>query len=285
MVHELRGVRIDDLDGAELDQKLEDWLAGQGSHVIVTPNAEFLLEARRNRAFKNLLNQSDLAIADSVSLQYAAAALSPVRLEHRIPGVDLLDRLCDLAANHHSRVLLLGGAPGAAEGAARRLETRHAALHVDSIDPGYVTWNNDQLVMDAGLIEALRSSQPTIVAVALGQHKQEQFIDQVRVHCPGVKIWIGVGGALEMIAGHKRRAPRWWSKIGLEWLWRLLIEPRRAGRIFNAAIVFPLAVGREAYRRGTLLSSSKNVFKEIFRTLITTPNPSLKRRGTEEYDR
>ena len=84
-----------------------------------------------------------------------------------------------------------------------------------------------------------------------------------------------MGGAFEMISGQKRRAPRALSRLGLEWLWRLWIEPRRARRIVNAIIVFPLLIVHEALRRGTFFRSTLKVFLEILRTMITTPSPSL----------
>lgn len=265
MRHELLGVRIDDLSVTELETKLQSWLQEEGGHIIVTPNAEFLLLARKNRAFLDLLNRSDLAVVDSVSLQYAAAALSKTRLEHRVPGVDLLEKLCELCAHRRTRILFLGGAPSAAESSAQKIRQKFETLDVVAIDPGNVDWNGSELDTHNELVQRINEHSPTVVVVALGQYKQEQFIAQVKPRCPSIKIWIGVGGALEMISGQKRRAPRVMSRLGLEWLWRLWIEPRRARRIANAVIVFPLVIARETIRRGTLLRSTKNVFSEIYR--------------------
>ncbi|MBI4257171.1 WecB/TagA/CpsF family glycosyltransferase [Candidatus Uhrbacteria bacterium] len=265
MTHHLLGVRIDDLSASEIEAMLEDWLRDQGGHTIVTPNAEFLLEARENVAFMDLLNHSDLAVADSVSLQYAAVALSESRLVNRLPGVDLLERLCALASRVGVRVLLLGGAPSSAEASAQKFRQRFVGLDIAAIDPGRIVWQGSYLEVNEDLLRQVNAYAPSIIAVALGSHKQEQFIVQVRAACPSVKIWIGVGGALEMISGQKKRAPRWVSKVGLEWLWRLLIEPRRWRRIFNASIVFPLIVAREAFRCKIFLQSTRNVFTEIRR--------------------
>jgi len=266
MTHHLLGVRIDDVSASELETELESWLQDQeGGHTIVTPNAEFLLEARKNIAFMDLLNHSDLAVADSVSLQYAAAALSEFRLTNRLPGVDLLEKLCELASRRDVSILLLGGAPSSAEASAQKFRQRFESLDIAAIDPGFVSWQGNALVVSDELIRQLNAFAPSIIAVALGQHKQEQFMAQIRAACPSVKIWIGVGGAFEMISGQKKRAPRWLSNVGLEWLWRLLIEPRRWRRIFNATIVFPLVVAHETFRRKTFLRSTRNVFTEIRR--------------------
>ncbi|MBI4435181.1 WecB/TagA/CpsF family glycosyltransferase [Candidatus Uhrbacteria bacterium] len=263
MTHHLLGVRIDDFSAAEIETKLEDWLQDQGGHTIVTPNAEFLLEARKSPAFADLLHRSDIAVADSVSLQYAAAALSQQRLVHRIPGVDILEKLCELASRRGAQILLLGGAPSCAEASTQKFQQRFETLDIVAIDPGYISWHGEVLEVSEDLLRQINALAPSIVAVALGHHKQEQFIAQVRVACPSVKIWIGVGGAFEMISGQKKRAPRWLSNVGLEWLWRLLIEPRRWRRIFHATIVFPLIVVREAFRRKTFLQSTRSVFSEV----------------------
>lgn len=273
MERELFGVRIDNLAVADLDMRLEAWLEVEGAHVVVTPNAEFLLQAMNEPAFAKLLNRSDVAIADSVSVQFAAAALWDERLTHRIPGVDLLERLCAISAQRGARVLLLGGAPGAAAAASRILAHRHASLDVVSIDPGHIDWQatsfangvtGQRLAVDDDLVARINALAPRMVAVALGQHKQEQYIEQARAHCPSVRIWIGIGGALEMISGQRRRAPRTMRHLGLEWLWRLMIEPRRWRRIARASILFPFVVAREASRRGTLMRSTWRVFRELF---------------------
>jgi N-acetylglucosaminyldiphosphoundecaprenol N-acetyl-beta-D-mannosaminyltransferase len=265
MPHTIFGVQIDDLAESELMKKLEYWLAGEQTHTIATPNAEFLLDAKTNQSFLNLLNQSDLAMADSVSLQYASAALSESRLVNRWPGVDLLDRLCELAAHKNARVLLLGGEPGSAQGTARNLRQRHDMLQVKAIDPGTILWGGSILQISSELIDRIEELEPDVVAVGLGQYKQEQFIAQARISLPNVKIWIGVGGAFEMISGQRKRAPRYISRIGLEWLWRLFIQPSRWRRIANASIIFPLLVASESIRRKHFIKSIKQVSSEIVR--------------------
>lgn len=265
MRHELLGVKIDDISLAELETIIETWLREEGKHTIATPNAEFLLHARKNGAFLDLLNLSDLSVADSVSLQYAVVALGDRRLEHRIPGVDLLEKLCELSARRGTRVLLLGGDPSAAESSKLKMQQKFETLDITGLDPGRIGWNDRQLIVSDELIARVNEISPSIVAVGLGQHKQEQFIAQVKEQCPSVKIWIGVGGAFEMISGQKRRAPRSFSRLGLEWLWRFWIEPRRWRRISHAVVVFPLVIAREAIQRGILFRSTKNVFTEIYR--------------------
>lgn len=265
MSHNVFGVRIDDISAQELGQIFDTWLSEKQGHIIVTPNAEFLLEARKNKTFKAQLNKSDLSIADSISLHYAIVALTQKQLIHRIPGVDLLPMLCEAALKKDATVLLIGGAQHSAKMAAYKLQLSAPELDIEGMDPGMIAWSQDTLTVSQMLIDSVNAIEPTVVAVGLGQVKQEQFIAQMRVQCPSVKIWIGVGGAFEMIAEVKRRAPKQFSRIGLEWLWRLFIEPSRWRRIMRATIIFPSLVAFAAIKQRTFLKSTHNVFTEIVR--------------------
>lgn len=264
MTHTLFGVRIDEMSYRDVDTLLTTWMKGDVSHTIVTPNAEFLLEARTNQAFRELLNQSDLALADSVSLQYATAALSTKRLSSRYPGVDLFIHLCRLAEQFDKKVLLFGGENQSAQKAAQVLEKQFPNLNIRGVDPGFIPWEKDTLRITPSLVQQINKEKPTIVAVALGQYKQEQCIYQLRELCPSVKIWIGVGGTFDMISGKKPRAPKTFQTLGIEWLWRLCIEPSRWKRILRAIIIFPAMVFIQVIKNKTIIRSTRRVLKEIF---------------------
>ncbi|NQV89930.1 WecB/TagA/CpsF family glycosyltransferase [Candidatus Uhrbacteria bacterium] len=269
MTHELFGVRIDDEPIDKLTHLFATWLKGDQARVVVTPNAEFILEARKNPAFKALLNKSDLSVADSISLHYAIIALTKNRLEHRYPGVDLLPIICELAEKQKSHVLLLGGDRGSADTSAEVLGNQFKDLSIAGMDPGMIAWNGNTLNISKHLIEQIQKEEPVVIAVGLGQVKQEQFINQIKPQCPSVKIWIGVGGSFEMISGQKKRAPNFFSRIGIEWLWRLFIEPTRWRRIMQAVVIFPIVVALSTLRRRIFLKSTFRVFSEILRHFRT----------------
>ena len=268
MKHDLYGIRIDDLDDAVLDQQLKTWLNGQGSHVIVTPNPEFVLLARRNENFKRLLNKSDLSIADGVGLRFAIAALTNNRLQNRHTGVDLVDRLMNIANETGNHVLLFGGDTYSAEKTKKRMLKLYPMLNIEAIDPGHVVGNVDHSEIEEPLIEQVQSTHPEILIAALGQGKQEQFIDKIRSELPTLKIAIGIGGALDTLSGNKPRAPIIVRKIGLEWVWRMCIEPVRAKRIANAVFVFPIMVICDTLKQHRFLKACRNVIPEIARQLI-----------------
>ncbi|NQV89770.1 MAG: WecB/TagA/CpsF family glycosyltransferase, partial [Parcubacteria group bacterium] len=155
------------------------------------------------------------------------------------------------------QLVLLGGAPGAALGASKKIGGI-------AIDPGNVEFNGIDTGITDGLIDELRQQHPDVVAVALGHGKQEAFIDAAKAILPDVRVWIGVGGSFDMISCMRRRAPKGLRSMGLEWLWRLIIEPSRWRRIADAAIVFPWMVAWITLKRGTILSATGRVFKEVY---------------------
>ena len=222
------GVRVDAIDQHELEGQIRSFFASPKAHKVFTPNAEMLLLAHRDQAFRACLNQGDLNLADGFSL-----LLMNTEITHRMTGVDTLELICQLAAEEGKRVMLFGGDVGIAEKAAEKIKNRYPKLVIKGFDPG---------TPFVPSIDQINSFAPQVLAVALGHGKQEHFICSILKELPSVKVAIGVGGALDYLSGKVRRAPIWMRKIGLEWLYRLIRQPQRIGRIFNAVVVFPLVV-------------------------------------------
>lgn len=263
MSHDLFGVRIDDLSFFEFQNKTREWLNGEVGRMVFTPNAEFLLDARNNDAFRTLLNQSDLSIPDSVSLCFAIAALSGERLSFRLPGVDALICLAKLCEDSGRRLVLFGGEGGVQDRATHALKKQFPILGVTGYDPGKIYFNGNRVELEESVVSKLRSLEPDVVAVALGQGRQEFAIAQLKALVPHVKIWIGIGGALDMLAGDKPRASMAIRRIGFEWLWRFCIEPKRWRRTINASIIFPLIVIRDTLKTHCFLRACARVVKEV----------------------
>ena len=253
----LFGVRISDLSTSELTDLLSGWLSSDSSHAIVTPNPEFVLAARQDLSFVDLLNRADLSLPDGVGLRFAIPALTGERLSNRHTGVDTLLLLAKLCAEQGRRLVLVGGGPGVADRAAEVMRGQFAALDVKVVKVGIVRDGDSVDIENAG-----------VIAVALGMGKQERFIESLRRDNHSFPaIYIGIGGALDMIAGTRRRAPAFVRRAGLEWLWRLVIEPRRFRRIFNAAIVFPAVVVWDTLRRHRFVAACRATIPEIMRQL------------------
>jgi N-acetylglucosaminyldiphosphoundecaprenol N-acetyl-beta-D-mannosaminyltransferase len=268
--HVILGVRIHDLSDEELDDELRAALDKETPTTIVTPNPEMLLIAQKKNAFKALLNRASLILADGIGVHYAAAALENEDLHNRHTGVDTLDKIIDLAQEEEKRIVFVGGKTGVAERAALMMKQKYPNLHIRGIDPGIVVQNNDGVVCQKQVLIDIREQQPDILVVALGQEKQEYFMDTYVPKLPSVRIVIGVGGAFDVLAGQLRRAPRVMRKMGLEWLWRLRLEPRRFPRIVRAAIVFPGVVALESVKRKRFMKALKRVGKRVTKELFSS---------------
>ncbi len=212
--------------------------------AIVTTNPELIMHAQRDRALARALAQADLVVPDGIGVVWAARLLGhPV--PERVPGVDLAEGLMALAAARSYRVYILGAAAGVAEEAARRLATRFPGLAVVGTHHGYFSQQEEPAV-----IAAVRAAAPHILLVALGAPLQELWIARRLKEC-GVPLALGIGGSVDVFAGRVKRAPRWIQLMGMEWLYRLVRQPSRAGRML-ALPRFAVRVLLDAARRNLL---------------------------------
>jgi len=210
------GVKVDNLSLDEVLNKVDGFLEDNKQHYITTPNPEFLVKAQKDKEFKKILNNADLSIPDGVGLVFASL-LSNEKIKERIAGVDLMKAICKKAAKKSWPIFLFGAGPGVAEKAGEKLRRKYKGLEISE--------NN-----------------PAIFFVALGAPKQEKWIDENLKKMPNVKLAVGVGGSFDFISGNIKRAPQFIRLLGLEWLWRLILQPWRIKRILNAVIIFPWLV-------------------------------------------
>lgn len=185
------------------------------------------------------------------------------RHEQRVSGSDLLLTLCKECPEQHG-VFLVGGAPGVAAKARATLLAQNNRLSIVGAEMGLsaIRIGHSAISYDKNenqqLVEHIREARPSIVAVAFGQIKQEAWITEHLFQFPSVRVFIGVGGTLDFIAGSIRRAPLFLQKMALEWLWRLMIEPKRIARIWTAVVRFPRAVLAQAQQEVEQISVTSN---------------------------
>lgn len=224
---DLLGVAVDSVTEAQcVDHILAELAAGRGGWVV-TPNLDHLRRLVSDPDFRELCGGAELAIADGMPLVWASR-LQGTPLPERVAGSSLVSSLARGAATAGRSLYLLGGDPGTAEAAAEELRRRDPALRIAGTicpPPGF---DRDPAQI-AALEQALRDARPDIVYVALGSPKQEQLIGRLRAALPGA-WWLGIGISFSFLAGTVRRAPRWVQRLGLEWLHRLVQEPRRLAR-------------------------------------------------------
>jgi len=218
------GVTVHDVTMDEAVAIIGEFAASGSFHHVVTVNPEFVMEARRNAAFAAVLNTADLAVPDGIGILWAARRRGhPLR--ERVAGVDLVERIAELAARQGLSIYFLGAAPGVAEAAARRLTLSFPGLITAGTYAGSPRPEHDQAILDR-----LAAARPDILLVAYGAPQQDLWIRRNRDRL-GVAVAMGVGGALDFLSGKARRAPLWMRRMGLEWLHRLMRQPWRWRRM------------------------------------------------------
>lgn len=233
----LLGLPIDALTREQAVDQLCLLVSGKGQHHVMTPNAEMLVESTRNPQFRAILERSRLNLPDSVGLLHAAKWTGQ-ELPERVTGVDTVIDLCKELSGEHP-VFLLGAAPGVAEKAAQILQRRNPDLVIAGTHPGSPS------DADApSIIAKINAAKPQLLLVAFGAPAQDLWISKYLSSLPTVHVAMGVGGTFDFIAGVQKRAPAIFQAMGLEWLWRVMREPRRIGRIWRAVVVFPWLVWR-----------------------------------------
>jgi N-acetylglucosaminyldiphosphoundecaprenol N-acetyl-beta-D-mannosaminyltransferase len=237
----MMGIPVDAVTRAEAVATVRRFLGEQRSRFVTTPNPEMLVDARGDAAFTAALRAADLAIPDGHGLVFVSRLRGP-RIPERVTGTDLVQDIAAAAAAAGRSLYLLGGEHGEGELAAEALRAAHPGLRVvGTKECGKLTRDaSGTWRCDADVVAAVRAAAPDVLLVAFGHRKQETWIHANLPSLPSVRIAVGVGGAFNFLAGRAKRAPAWMRSLWLEWLWRLIREPRRLTRILKAAVVFPL---------------------------------------------
>lgn len=214
------GIPVDriTMDGAIT--QIEGYIKSGEPHLVVTADSSGLYAQLKDQSFREVLAKADLITPDSFGVVWAAKRLGkPVA--GRVSGVDIVDRLCAKSAERGYRIFILGAAPGVAEMAAERFRLRYPGCNIVGTRHGYFPAEDDRIVA-----EEVALAKPDILFVAMGIPRQEKFIlatmDVIRA-----KVAIGVGGSFDVFSGKTKRAPVIIQKLNLEWLWRLLMNPKK----------------------------------------------------------
>lgn len=221
---DVMGVRFDNVTMDEALEKAKRILEGEEAAYVVTPNSEIVYEAMHSQQLCGLLNDAALVLPDGAGVVLGSKILK-TPLKEKVAGVDFADRLLAYLAETGKSVYLLGSKPGVAELAAEKMLAKHLGLTIAGMADGYFK-------EEAPVIEKINAVKPDVLFVCLGAPKQELFMAQHRKDLQ-VKLMAGLGGSLDSFAGTVKRAPKWMIKLSLEWLYRLIKEPKRFGRMLR----------------------------------------------------
>jgi N-acetylglucosaminyldiphosphoundecaprenol N-acetyl-beta-D-mannosaminyltransferase len=226
------GVRVDNFEKKDILEKIETFLDGDRLCQIATVNPEFILAAQKDVEFKKILNVCDLNIADGIGIKFAFWKRGFQKLKTRIAGVDLMEEILKIANDRGLGVYLVANKDGLSS-------WEETSMAIKKIYPN-LRINGENLDKNISIYN-LQDTGFDIIFCNFGAPYQEKFIYSLKQGNYGkIRLAMGVGGSLDFVSGKVCRAPLWMQKIGSEWLFRLIQQPNRFRRIFNAVVIFPI---------------------------------------------
>lgn len=227
MKADILGLKVDNITMAGAVEKVLGFFHGEGCKMIVTPNAEMAMAAVKDRSLMEILNSSDLVIPDGAGVVLGARLLKrPV--QEKVAGVDLVKNL--LASGKEFSVFLYGSAPGVAEKAAQNITSAYPSVSICGTEHGYHDASENSAVLGR-----INEAEPDFLLVALGVPAQEKWISENQSSLRA-KAAIGCGGTIDILSGNIKRAPVWMIKLNLEWLHRLILQPKRFVRMLRIPV-------------------------------------------------
>lgn len=223
---EIVGINIDKVTFEGAEDRLLEFLQQDELKMVFTPNSELLVDAVKDPSFAEILNSGDLVIPDGIGVVISSRFYG-TPLKEKVAGCELMGSLIEIAYTEKKSIYFLGGKEGVAEEASQKLAVKYPGINIAGYHNGYFNVDEEKKIIDD-----IIDKGPDIIFVALGAPKQEKWIYRNR-HKFTAKIAMGVGGSLDIIAGRVKRAPEFYQKTGLEWLYRLGKEPKRFFRMLK----------------------------------------------------
>ncbi len=233
----LMGVDIDSLTADQFLDRIEDYVQSGSPHQVSYLNADCLNKCWSDQRYRETIQASDLVYADGMGVVWASRLFGHP-LPERLNANDLMPEFCRRAEEKAYKIFLLGGEEGVAQKAGEDLKQKYPNLQIVGWHHGYFPEDEEPHVL-----ETIRSAQPDILIVGMGAPKQELWIRR-NLEALGVPVAWGVGGLLDYSVKGLRRAPVWMRRAGMEWLWRLCLEPKRLWkRYLLGNLLFTFRVG------------------------------------------
>ncbi len=219
------GVKVDTLTNKEVLSKIDLYLKEDGMKMVFTPNPEMIMAAREDSYFMEVLNNADIVIPDGIGVVYASK-LNKEKITERVAGADTVFSMLEKYKDTGRSVYLLGAGKGVAEQAKTKMEVKYPGIKIVGVHDGYFDAEEEKKI-----IEEINRLKPDILLVGLGLGKQEKWIYEHKDL--KVRLAMGVGGVIDVMAGVVNRAPDIFIKLNLEWLYRALKQPKRFFRLLK----------------------------------------------------
>ncbi len=222
---------------SSLSTDLEQYLKNEEKKFIITVNPEIIIESQRDKELnKMLLNKDNIIVPDGISIVKASKKYDK-KIEERITGVDLSIKLLELANRYKKSIYLFGATEEVVRQLKGNIHNKYPNISKVYIQNGYIKDKNK-------VFQDIFTKKPDIILVALGVPRQEKIINEnISMFKKGV--FVGVGGTFDVLSGTKKRAPKIFIKLNLEWLYRIIKEPRRLKRFFKYNIKFVCLVNKK----------------------------------------
>lgn len=256
-------VFVDNIDYQQTLLMIKKYISSKKPHHLCTVNPEYIMNAQKDEELMEILKNSDLNVADGGGL-FFAARYTHQKLNFKVTGVDLVEKIAKLSQKNRYKIFLLGGKNKVAIKTAKILKRKYPLCQIIGTYEGLpdikpiskkiyknkytfnrnIDFNRNPLLSknNSMIIKAINNKKPDILLVAYGCPKQDKFIARFKKYL-NVPVMIGVGGTFDYLSGIIKRAPKWMRDLHLEWLYRLISEPKaRFKRIINAVIKFPIYI-------------------------------------------
>lgn len=233
---------VDNIRMSDAINRIQEFVETGRPHLVITADASALVIAHDDPDFHQIIQKADLVTPDGSGMIWAAHRKG-ISIEERVSGVDLVNLLCRIGSQKGQRFYFLGSAPGIAQAAADKLMVKYPGLNVVGTHDGFFT--TEEIPQ---LVNQIASLKPHYLFTALGIPKQEKFLwenkDQLQV-----PVMMGVGGTFDVYSGHARRAPKIFQKLYLEWLWRVLLNPKKISKVKLLPAFVKLVLNEERNRK------------------------------------
>ncbi|NLL67783.1 MAG: WecB/TagA/CpsF family glycosyltransferase [Clostridiaceae bacterium] len=237
---DIHGVMIDNVTMNEALDKVLSMLKGETPQKIFTPNSEIIMQANRDPELKDILNSAELVVPDGAGVILASRIMKK-ELKEKVSGIDLVKKILISTGKRPTSFFIFGGKPGVAERASINILSDYPKAKISGFRNGYFEENDIP-----GIIKQINESKAEVLLVGLGAPKQEKWIHQYanQLNC---KVLLGIGGSIDVFAGTAKLAPEFMRKAGLEWLYRLIKEPKRAKRMLDLPRFILLSIKKRQY--------------------------------------